>query len=224
MQANPGKFQAVAVGVKSFEQVKHFTLAGVDIPCEENVKLLGVELDLMLNFDKQKNICMKAARQLNVLQRLSKFSSVETRLLIFKSFIQLNFNYCPLVWHFCSKENTENLEKLQYRALRIVSNDYIYSYESLLSKVNLPTLHTNRLRCIATETYKCINNMSLKYLRDLVEVKQTKYSFRYENTVKIPTVNTVTYGQRSFRFDSAVCGTACPMSSEQQRASGSSKV
>ena len=53
MQANPDKFQAVVVGVKSFEQVKHFTLAGVDIPCEENVKLLGVELDFMLNSDKQ---------------------------------------------------------------------------------------------------------------------------------------------------------------------------
>ena len=199
MQANPDKFQAVAVGVKSFEQVKNFTLAGVDIPCEENVKLLGVELDFMLNFDKQiKNMCMKAARQLNVLQRLSKFLSVETRLLIFKSFIQSNFNYCPLVWHFCSKANTEKLEKLQYRALRIVFNDYISSYESLLNKVNLPTL-----RCIATETYKCINNMSPEYLRDLVELKQTKYSFRYENTVKIPTVRTVTYGQRSFRFESA---------------------
>ena len=112
MQANPDKFQAVAVGVKSFEQVKHFFLAGVDIPCEETVKLLGVELDFMLNFDKQiKNMCMKAARQLNVLQRLSKFLSVETRLLIFKSFIQSNFNYCPLVWQFCSKANTEKLEK-----------------------------------------------------------------------------------------------------------------
>ena len=67
----------------------------------------------MLKFDKQiKNMCMKAARQLNVLQRLSKFLSVETRLLIFKSFIQSNFNYFPLVWHFCSKANTEKLEKL----------------------------------------------------------------------------------------------------------------
>ena len=103
-------------------------------------------------------------------------------LLIFKSFIQSNFNYCPLVWHFCSKANTEKLEKLQYRALKIVFNDYISSYESLLSKVNLPTLHMNRLRCIATETYKCINNMSPEYLRDLVEVKQSKYSFRYENS------------------------------------------
>ena len=71
--------------------------------------------------------------------------------------------------------------------------------------------------------HKCMNNMSSEYLRDLVEVKQIKYSFRYENTVKIPTVRTVTYGQRSSRFES-VCGIACPMSLEQQRASRSSKV
>ena len=74
MQTNPDKFQAVSVGRKTFEQVKHFTIAGVDIPCE-TVKLLGVwELDFMLNFDNQiKKICTKAARQLNVLQRLNKF-------------------------------------------------------------------------------------------------------------------------------------------------------
>ena len=61
MQANPDKFQAVSVGKKTFEQVKNFTIAGVDIPCEETVKLLGVELDFMLNFDNQiKKICTKA--------------------------------------------------------------------------------------------------------------------------------------------------------------------
>ena len=146
---------------------------------------------------------MKAAWQLNVLQRLSKFLSEDTRLLIFKSFIQSNFNYCPFIWHFWSKANTEKLEKLQYRALRIVFNDYTSSYENLLNRVKLPTLHINRLRCIATETYKCINNLSPEYLRDLVEIKQSNYSFRYENTVKIPTVRTVTYGQRSFKFESA---------------------
>ena len=77
MQANPDTFQAVSVEKKTFEQVKHFTIAGFDIPCEETVKLLGVELDFMHfmhNFgNKIKKICTKAARHLNVLQSLSKF-------------------------------------------------------------------------------------------------------------------------------------------------------
>ena len=85
-------------------------MSGNDIPCEEVVKLLGVDLDYLLNFNEHvTRICQKVARQLNVLQRISKFLTVETRLLLFKSFIRSNFNYCPIVWHFCSKANTETL-------------------------------------------------------------------------------------------------------------------
>ena len=35
--------------MKTFEEVKQFKIAGGDIPCEKNVKLLGVEMDFMLN-------------------------------------------------------------------------------------------------------------------------------------------------------------------------------
>ena len=61
----------------------------------------------------------------------------------------------------------------------------------------------NGLRCIAAETCKCNNNLTPEYIRDLVQLKTSPYSFRYENTVKVPTVPTVTYGQCSFRFESA---------------------
>ena len=129
--------------------------------------------------------------------------SEERRLLDFKSFIRSNFNYCPIIWHFCSKVNTEKLEKLQYRGLKIVYNCYESSYEELLTRANLPTLHVGRLRTIALETYKCINNFAPKYIRDLINLKQSSYSFRYENTLQIPTVRTVAYGQKSFRFEAA---------------------
>ena len=116
MQANPGKFQAIVGGKKTFCELKRFNVADNTIPCEETVKLLGVDLDYQLNFNEQvSRICQKVARQLNVLQRVSKFLSEETRLLCCKSFIGSNFNYCPIIWHFCSKVNTEKLEKLQYR-------------------------------------------------------------------------------------------------------------
>ena len=167
------------------------------------VKLLGVELDYKLDFDIQvTQICKKAARQLNVLQRLSKFLNEKSRFLIYKSFIQSNFNYCPLVWHFCSKTNTE-LEKIQFRALKVVFCDYESDYATLLNIAQMPNLHISRLRCIAAEAYKCIYNLSPDYIRDLVELKQSSYNFRYENTAKVPKVRTTAYGKKSFRFEAA---------------------
>ena len=70
MQANPDKLQAISVDKKTRSALTSIKLADVDIPCGENVKLLGVELDYKLDFDIQvTQICKKAAKQLNVLQR-----------------------------------------------------------------------------------------------------------------------------------------------------------
>ena len=194
MQANPGQFQAIATGSRTHSELKRFNVAGNAIACEETVKLLGVQLDYQLNFNEQvSRICQKVAKQLNALQRIRQFLSEETRLLVFKSFIRSNFCYC-----LCSKTNTEKLEKLQFRGLKIAFNSYQSSYEELLNRANLPTLHLGRLRTIALETFKCINNIAPPYIRNLVNVKQSTYSLRYENTLHVPSVRTTTYGQKSF--------------------------
>ena len=131
----------------------------------------------MLNFDLHiSDICKKAARQINVLCRLNRYLSTETKLLIYKSFVRSNFSYCPVVWHFCSKSSTDK----RYRALRLVYNDFISSYEDLLKKANMNTLQITRIRKIAIETIKILNNMSPSYILDLVKFKNTNYSFRYQ--------------------------------------------
>ena len=74
MPANPDKVQAISVGKKTYAEMKDIQIANVNIKCEDNVKFLGVELDYKLNFDMQiTKMCKKAAKQLIVLQRLSKF-------------------------------------------------------------------------------------------------------------------------------------------------------
>ena len=149
------------------------------------------------------NICRKAARQINVLLRIDKYLSLETKILIYKSFIRSNFNYCSLVWHFCSKSSTDKLEKLQYRALRLVFNDFSSSYEALLKKANMPTLYIGRIRLIAIETFKILHKLSPVYLHDLVSYKESSYSFRYDNLVDLPRVRTTRYGKSTFCYEAA---------------------
>lgn len=80
------------------------------------------------------------------------------------------------------------LGKLQYRALVLVYNDFGSSYEELLQRSNLLTLHIHRIRAIENEVFKMLNKMSPAYIQDLVQLKITKYSFRYENLVNVSRV------------------------------------
>ena len=51
-------------------------VSDTQIKCEDVVKLLGVDIDYQLNFDQHiSNLRRKAGHKLNVLKRLSVFSS-----------------------------------------------------------------------------------------------------------------------------------------------------
>ena len=59
--------------------------------------------------------------------------------------------------------NTKKIEKIQERALRFIYSEYSSSYESLLIKFQLPSLKVRRLRTIALESLKILNNLSPAY-------------------------------------------------------------
>ncbi|MCU7801407.1 MAG: reverse transcriptase family protein, partial [gamma proteobacterium symbiont of Lucinoma myriamae] len=211
MQANPDKFQAIAVGKKTFQKVSSFQISNSKIDCQEVVKLLGIDIDYQLKFDAHiSNICRKAAQQLNVLRRIGKFLSKLNKMTIFYTFILSNFNYCPLAWHFCSEANTIKLEKIQERALRFVYDDHSSSYEELLQKANIPTLHVRRLRVMALETFKILNNIAPTVLSNLVSLRESKYSFRYSNILQVPQVRTSSFGKNSFKYTAAVLWNSLP--------------
>jgi hypothetical protein len=102
------------------------------------------------------------------------------KLTIYYSFILSNFNYCPLVWHFCGEGNTKKLEKIQERAIRFIYNDSDSSYENLLEKSQLPSLRLRRLRSMAIEAFKIINKQTPVYLHDLVTIKKIPIPFAYQ--------------------------------------------
>ena len=52
---------------------------------------------------------------LNFLSKQSNFLNHDAMRIVIKSFVLANFNYCPLVWHFCSCESINKLEKIQDR-------------------------------------------------------------------------------------------------------------
>ena len=212
MQANPEKFQAIAVGEKTYAKNLVLRISDTEIKCEDVVKLLGIDIDYQLKFDQHvSNLCRKAGQQLNVLKRLSPFLSKLNRLTIFHTFILSNFNYCPLAWHFCSEYNSRKLEKIQERALRFVYNDFNSTYEEVLSKANIPSLHVRRLRTMAIETFKILNEIAPPVISNLVRLRDSSmYNFRYNNILQVPQVRTSAYRKKSFRYAAAVLWNSIP--------------
>ena len=211
MQANPVKFQVLAVGKKTYEKRPTINIQNFELTCEDSVKLLGIEIDYQLNFDTHiSTICRKASHQLNIIKRLGPYLNRLNKLTIFHTFILSNFNFCPLAWHFCTEKNSKKIEKVQERALRFVYEDYNSSYDNLLKKAKVPSLQIRRMRTMALETFKIMNKLSPSCLHSLVHLRNSKYYFRYNNILDIPQVRTSRYGKKTFKFAAATLWNSLP--------------
>ena len=169
MQSNPSKFQSIFFGKTPKCDI---TIDNIVIESTGLIKLLGVSLDAHLNFSQHiSDICIKAGRNLNAVKRLARSLPTNVRLQLYKTYISCHFNFCPLVWHFCSVSDTKKLERLQYRALRFVYDDYESDYQDLLNKANLPTLELARQRQLCIQVFKCIHNLAPKYMCGLFNLQ-----------------------------------------------------
>ena len=91
---------------------------------EDSVELLGIHIDNKLTFSQHvTNLCKKGNQKLHALARISKLLSQDKLKLIMKTFIESQFNYCPLIWMFHSRTLNTKINKLHERALRIVYKD-----------------------------------------------------------------------------------------------------
>ena len=63
---------------------------------------------------------------------------------------------------------------------------------------------------MAIETFKIINKIAPVCLRDLLHTKNSKYTFRYSNTLEIPQVRITRYGKMSFKLAAATLCNSFP--------------
>ena len=103
MIANPSKFHAIIIRKdRKDTEGTEININGKVLKTKSEVLLLGITLDNRLTFDIHiGNICKKAAKQLNALKRLAYCLNYMQRKILVQSFITSNFNYCPVVWHYC---------------------------------------------------------------------------------------------------------------------------
>ena len=71
---------------------------------DKETKLLGITIDNDFKFHRHvSDICLKENRKLSALIRMSNFLTLDKRRIVFKAFVESQFQYCSLVWMFHSR-------------------------------------------------------------------------------------------------------------------------
>ena len=118
-------------------------------------KLLGVTIDSKLTFKQHvTKICKQTSKKLHALGRISNFIEGNKLKIIMKTFIENEFNYCPLVWMFHNRTLNNKINKLHERALRITYIDDTSPFDELLLKDQTFTVHERNIQKLATLMYK----------------------------------------------------------------------
>ena len=85
------------------------------VKSSKELEILGIKNNLNFN-NHIKSICRKAGQKLSALLRISSNLNMKQKTLLYESIIKSQFNYCPLVWSFCSRQSN-NIKNKNTRAV-----------------------------------------------------------------------------------------------------------
>ena len=132
MVLNPEKSHFICIGQK-IDDAETLNFNNFVIKNSKEVEILGITLDRNMNFHTHiKNICRKAGQKLSALLRISPYLDQRKKVLLYKSMIKSQFNYCPLVWMFCSRQSNNLMNKFHERGLRLTHRDETKDFQQIL--------------------------------------------------------------------------------------------
>ena len=142
---NPEKSHFICLGQK-IDDAETLNFNNVAIKYSKEVEILRIMLDRNMNFHTHiKSICRKAGQKLSALLRISTYVYQRKKVLLYKSMIKSQFNYCPLVWMFCSRQSNNLINKVHERGLRLTCRDETKDFQQILKEQNEITIYQRYL-------------------------------------------------------------------------------
>ena len=191
---NPAKFQMILLGCENPRAVG-LDAAGIKLAASESVRLLGVEIDENLNFNKHiATICKIVNNRTNALIRIRPYLDIEKSRQLCNAYILSQFNYCRVIWMFCSNNANNKINRAHKRALRSVYRDDSASLLELLRRDGSVTIHQRNLQTLMVETFKSIHHLNPSFMWDFFTPKQIVYNLRQGSSLVLPPTKRKTFG------------------------------
>ena len=143
---------------------------------------MGTFFDSKLDFDEcNKGVFAKTSKSIGFIYKLQNFLTKASLLQIYKSFVRPNLDYGDIIYEkFFAGYFQKKLESIQYNAgLAITGAIRGTSREKIYSELGLESLQDRRWYRKLCVFYKILNNMSPKYLSDIIPITTRRYFSRY---------------------------------------------
>ena len=124
LQLNPEKSEALVIGTSSQLQVatsnmSSVSVAGVDLPVADKMKILGVVLDRRLSFDSHATMVARACNyHIQAIRHIRHLLTTELALTLACSLILSRLDYCNAVLHGAPAGSIQKLQRVQNTATR----------------------------------------------------------------------------------------------------------
>ena len=144
----------------------NFTLDGETIQHKNATKYLGVQIDTQLKWkDHISQVSSKVVRAIGNINYSIKFLLREILRMLYLGFVEPHFRCCCSVWGSCGTVVRQKIEKLQNRAVRIMTfSPYNAQTSPLLKHLKLPSIQDIIQQETVGMVYKAINNQAPEYL------------------------------------------------------------
>ena len=158
-------------------------------------KLLGVVVSDDLKWDENTTYLVKKANvRMELLRKVASFTtSIEEKKNIYVLFIRSILEQSCVVWHSrLTNENSEDLERVQKAAVKIILGNQYNDYEESLIKADLDSLKDRREELCKKFALKCIKNDKTKNMFPINKKehvmkarKEELFTVNYANTGRL---------------------------------------
>lgn len=160
----------------------------------KQIKYLGVIINDKIKMDDQIEVCANnAAKKVNLLKRISKKLTFESKKTIYNTIVAPNFEFCSTLYINGTKEQINILQMIQNRAMRVILKcDYRTPRKFMLNALDWLSIEQKIMLNVIVMVFKMKNKNVPKYLYEQISYvgENQERMLRNRNNFKLPNAKT----------------------------------
>ena len=170
--------------LKSRNEALALKIRDNELEVVQKTKYLGVQIDCSLDWKEQiKAVSTKVSRVIGFLRHAKSFLPLASLKTLYTGIVEPHFRYCCSVWGCAGSTDINQLQKLQNRAARIITNSsFDTPSRPLIAELGWQTIEELIGSESKTMVFKALNDLAPQYLCNLFTKNSACSSRNLRNT------------------------------------------